>query len=382
MNLSFDQLITFSRTSAATYVNSAGNVVSASANVARFDYDPATLAPKGLLIESQRTNLLLRSEEFDNASWGKVSVTVTANSTVSPNETADADTIGTSSTSGYIEQAVSFTGDGEKSVSIFLKAGTSGTSLFQVRDTTAGVTRGSATITWTAGVPSAVAGSGGTVQGVDAFPNGFYRIRLLCAGVVAANANRYRLQPDSGAGTGTVIAWGAQAENGSYATSYIPTAGSQVTRTADVASIVAPNFAPWYNQSEGTFVVEVDSYTNSGGHNNMSVSDGGANNAVVVSSSVNSALYVAVAGVAQANITDASTTAGVTFKRAIAYKANDFAVSTNGGAASTDASGTIPTVDRFFIGSFNGTQHINGHIRSIRYFPTRLSNAQLQALSA
>ena len=50
----------------------------------RFDYDPVTLAPKGLLVEEQRTNLLLRSEEFDNASWTKTRTSITANATTSP----------------------------------------------------------------------------------------------------------------------------------------------------------------------------------------------------------------------------------------------------------------------------------------------------------
>jgi hypothetical protein len=171
----------------------------------RFDYDPVTLAPKGILSEEQRTNLLLRSEEFDSASWSKTSgVTVTPNTTVAPDGTTTADTITANGLAGAVlNQGVVFTGDGTKSVSVFLKAGTSGTSIFFVRDITVPASRGLATITWTGGVPSAVASSGGTIEGVENYGNGWYRIKLIVTGVIAANSNVVRLQPDSAAGTGT-----------------------------------------------------------------------------------------------------------------------------------------------------------------------------------
>lgn len=73
----------------------------------RFDYDPVTLAPRGLLIEEQRTNLLVRSEEFENAAWAKLAATVTANAGVSPDGTADADTLTANSANATLRQAVS-----------------------------------------------------------------------------------------------------------------------------------------------------------------------------------------------------------------------------------------------------------------------------------
>jgi hypothetical protein len=83
---SLDPRITFNRTTGltnpATYVDSSGFVVGATDNQPRFDYDPVTLAPKGLLIDEQRTNRLLRSEEFDDAAWTKNNSTTSVTFTV------------------------------------------------------------------------------------------------------------------------------------------------------------------------------------------------------------------------------------------------------------------------------------------------------------
>jgi hypothetical protein len=367
---------------ATTYTRNNGGVYPP-----RFDYDPVTLAPKGLLIEEQRTNLAAHSENF--SSWSATSLTVTTNTTVAPDGTTTADTLTPSATGGVVSQGIGFTGDGTKSVSVFLKAGTSGTTLYFLRDTTAGVTRGTATITWTAGVPSAVASAGGTIEAVENYGNGWYRIELILVGVIAANVNQLRIQPDSVVGTDTVIAWGAQAENGAFATSYIPTVASQVTRAADQCSIVAPNFAPWYNQSEGTFVADI-SLNNAPATATFSlytVSDNTNNERIYVGTGSggfgNINTVVTDGGVLQAQTINSGLTSAGTYKYANAYKANDFASVANGGVAATDTSGTVPTVDRLFIGlSAAGAVPINGHIRSLRYYPTRLSDAQLQALTA
>jgi hypothetical protein len=63
----------------------------ASANVARFDHNPVTGESLGLLVEEQRTNLLLRSEEFDNAYWLKSNATITSNTVIAPDGTLTGD---------------------------------------------------------------------------------------------------------------------------------------------------------------------------------------------------------------------------------------------------------------------------------------------------
>ena len=90
-NYAFADLITFTRSTTATFVGSNGLIQSAAINAPRFDFDPVTLAPLGFLIEEQRVNLLLYSAEFDNAAWAKTNTTITANATTSPDGTANAD---------------------------------------------------------------------------------------------------------------------------------------------------------------------------------------------------------------------------------------------------------------------------------------------------
>lgn len=69
----FDDSLTFTRSSSGSYFDSAGALQTAATNVLRFDHNPSTLEPKGILIEGARTNLLLNS-----ATLSTQSVTVTA----------------------------------------------------------------------------------------------------------------------------------------------------------------------------------------------------------------------------------------------------------------------------------------------------------------
>jgi hypothetical protein len=186
-----------------------------------------------LLLEPQRTNLCIRSEEFDT--WTDVSTcNVTANTTIAPDGATTADTLTATLTASARRRDCTFTGDGEKAVAVFLKAGTSGLVRVALVDGTAPATRHSVNVTWTAGVPALTTNVGaGTLYPVQAYGNGWYRIMFSATGVVAANSNSVRIFPDVTSGTGTVLAWGAQAENAVVPSSYIPTAATTITRNAD-----------------------------------------------------------------------------------------------------------------------------------------------------
>ena len=358
----------------------------------RFDYDPVTLAPRGLLIEEQRTNLLLRSEEFDNAAWTKSAVTATANATTSPDGTVDADSlVADTSTGGHQATQTATTAATATTFSVYAKQ--NGYTWVGLGITDSGSTVRVSYFNLAAGTVGTV-GTGITASIVNA-GNGWYRCIVTVATALAGSntlrvyvTNADNVTSFTGDGTSGIFIYGAQLEAGAFATSYIPTVASQVTRSADVAAINAPNFASWYNQSEGTMLVE---YTQTAATASVIkalavTSDGTSNNRVYayVSTAGLPNGLVTTGGVAQANPTNSAISSGVTVKTALAYKTDDFALATNGGTVATDTSGSVPTVNRLDIGWFSGTSanQANGHIRSIRYYPVRLSNAQLQALTA
>lgn len=368
----------------------------------RFNYDPVTLQPRGLLIEEQRTNLLLRSEEFDNAAWTKTRSSVTANAAVSPDGTMDADKLveDTTATATHrtFQQATKAASSLTRTFSVYLKASERTFARVQVSDNTE-VVVARTDIDLSAGTATAASIAGGSsISAVSArispAGNGWYRVELTATfdatitnpGAFVFLCNSLSGISYTGNGASGIFVWGAQWEDGSFATSYIPTVASQVTRTADQASIVAPNFAPWYNQSEGTFVVEADSLSPV----DIAVRFAAASADAPATSRNTVFLYngkwgssARVSGTDQCDLQqNGSYTANVAAKIAFAYKANDFAASVNGAAALTDASGSVPTVDRLLIGGNGITNILNGHIRRIAYYPSRLSNAQLQALSA
>jgi len=143
------------------------------------------------------------------------------------------------------------------------------------------------------------------------------------------------------------------------------------------------NFSSWYRQDEGSFVSE--SLLNrqaSSRSGQYALSDAATNSlSVFYRSSGATGLTVITAGITQADISPTGAIpANTPVKTSFSYRANDFAASGNGLTAVTDSSGTVPLLDRLFVGADLGN-YINGHIRSLRYYPERLSNATLQALS-
>ena len=173
-----------------------------------------------------------------------------------------------------------------------------------------------------------------------------------------------------------------QLELGAFATSVIPTTTTSLTRSADAAAV--NTLSPWYNATEGTIFVEASPQAS----NVASILLTDLNTAVTdrislakLITSGNASLAVLVASVTQVSTNSGPWTA--TGKFAGAYKLNDFASSLNGSAAATDTSGTIPAVTQLFLGRrADGANILNGYLRRVTYYPRRLSDAELQAITA
>jgi hypothetical protein len=357
----------------------------------RFDYNPVTLAPRGLLIEEQRANLALYSEQFDNAAWSKAAGSVTANATTSPDGTTNADrfTADGSSNPHAAQQTVTYTAAAH-TFTAYAKRDTN--NFVQLRFGAAAIAGGTgfANFDLNAGTVGTI-GAGLSAASITPAGNGWYRCTItgttaatstVIGFYVVASATAPSAEVNSLATS--VFLYGAQLEAGSFPTSYIPTVASTVTRAADVATITGTNFSSWYNQSEGTIVASADSVRPTGispATRVFQFDDGTVNNNIRSGSTAT--LQVVDAGVTQVNITatPAITFDGTVFKFASAYKLNDFATVTTG-AVATDTSGTVPTVTQLSLGGPSTSGVLNGHLRTFTFYPSRLTNAQMQDLAA
>jgi hypothetical protein len=382
---SLDSRITFTRSgNTATVTNSSGLIAGVNADLPRFDFDPITKICKGLLIEESRTNICIRSETFNL--WNTTgSVGVTANTTVAPDGNQTADTITRVAGQGdSVLLAQTFTGDGVKAISVWIKKGTSPSSLIVLFDSTASLYRLWADVTWSGNTPVLAFTNGSLLKSTE-YDNNWWRLEFATTTVTAANTNRIQIFPGrAGSANGdNVICWGAQAENGAFATSYIPTVASQVTRNADVATMTGTNFSDWYNATEGTFITQgIFLGTSASGATRVWQADAGGegDRLTVITTSTSFRCISTVSSVSQADFSVSYGGASIQ-NSGFAYKTNDIQLSANATLGAGDNSCAIPTVSTFRIGaSFSGVFGAS-LIRKISFFPLRLLNAELQAFT-
>ena len=355
----------------------------------RFDYDPVTLAPKGLLIEEARTNLVTYSSNWANVAWAKTNITVTAAATASPDGTTNGQKLEATATAATALNstpvAVAAT---SATYSVYVKQGTGPTTAntFFLRNNTTATLLVGGTLNFATGVFSYIIGStGATVTNAG---NGWWRIQLTATtGITSGDAlHGYVGWSGAVATAGDFLyAYGAQLEAGSFATSYIPTVASQVTRSADVATMTGTNFSSWYNQTAGTFVVSADTlYSNASDlatiRSVFTADNGTTSNLHRIYQYAN--IYGAntiAGGVNQSDISLSSIVVNTPAKLAYAYAVNDFSAARDGILGTPDTSGSLPSPTQL---SFGARFPVNGHIQTITYYNTRLPNTQLQALTA
>ena len=363
-----DPRITFTRASSGTYVGRDGLIKTAGVNEARFDHNPTTGESLGLLVEEARTNLVLRSEELSTSPWTAANVTRTNNFAAAPNGSVTATKLEATTSDGIVYQSVSVSTSTNYTFSIWLRADTATPITIYL------LTNGFAAIA------SQAVNINTSWQRLSINGNSGANAVILCA----IGGGTTFSSPE------VVYAWGAQLEAGAFATSYIPTTTATATRAADVASITGTNFSSWYRQDEGTVFVD---NTNYGVSNTriVSFSDNSQSNRFTVARgtglSGNINTTVTISGVAQVNslVLASSLSFGSAAKAAVAIKASDFAGSANGLAPVTQATGSTPTtLSQVTIGNGEtlGANTFAGTIRRLAYWPQRLSNATLQALTS
>ena len=362
----------------------------AASGVARFDNNPTTGESLGLLIEESKTNLFTYSEQFDNAAWTKQASTVTANAIVSPDGALDGEKLDetTANDTHRLEQNVTTVNGTVYTLSVFAKAAErQWVYLFEDSATNA------CTFNLSTGAVGTTQGS--VTASISSVGNGWYRCSLTYT--QSGTTGRMRIAVANGTSTTSytgvanngIFIWGAQTEAGAFATSYIPTVASQVTRAADAASMTGTNFSTWYNNGEGMFYSEGQLNYNpigGGGAEWFSASDGTQSNKIAPYFSSGSGILfsnVVTSGVEQANTGATVISANVNFKYASVYKVNDFASVVNSGTASTDASGVVPyRLSQLVIGDGSSVGNRSRYYKKLAFYPQRLTNAQLQALTS
>jgi hypothetical protein len=394
-----DPRVTFARASTATFFNSSGVLSTAAIDEARFDYNPTTLAPLGLLIEEQRTNSI-RNNTGQGAVAGTPGTLPTnwTGGTTVDNLTREIVGTGTENGINYIDVRYSGTSGASGNLTVltfdalnFITAANAqtwtGAAYFKlVAGTLTNVTLLSLTVRYndSSGLSLTSQNSAFTpTASLERVTNTFTAANASTAFVIATLVANFtnNLPVDFTLRIGL-----PQLEQGAFATSVIPTTTTALTRNADAASMTGTNFSDWYNAAEGTFVVNFAIPNATDSRSQLTAGDGTANERIIItnnSSLSGTAFRVVDGGSDQCDISRSQSFANnATVKVAGAYKVNDFAISQNGGSVGTDTSGTLPTVTTLFIGTNGVVQYSNSYIQRIAYYPTRLADTTLQALTA
>ena len=263
-----------------------------------------------------------------------------------------------------------------KTLSIFAKAGTAGTrlALLPAND--------SSTVIFNLETGAVVSGSGS----IQNYGNGWYRCSTVTSVNITSSRN-FIIHAICSSYSDFIYIAGCQFEAGAFPTSYIPTAGSQVTRTADTASITGTNFSSWYNTTQGTFLVKIPNYLDIQSYGTINPYYGGISltpgNQPTWGSATN------IVGMIQSGSggwgVQGNLHPGTQFYSGTSSP--NFAISCNTTSFDLTRGGSQPSsyiVDNFWRSDVN-TLRISDNGRSIyshiSYYPTRLTNTQLQALT-
>ena len=385
--------MTVVRATTATRVNSAGLIESVAINVPRLDYPPLGGCPR-ILVEPLRTNLALRSEEFNDASWTKIGSTISANSTTAPNGTTTADKLieGTLLGNHYINRNIT-NSNSLFSFSVFAKKSERNFLFLQAFATVPN------NFTY---VPSAYFdldnGTVGTVSSATAtiqdYGNGWYRCTLNCTSIfsqLSASVGMYIMTATAngvstylGDGTSGIFIWGAQAEAGSSPTSYIPTVAATVTRNADVIS--KTGISSLIGQTEGTFFCEMSALKNTQtAAVYMSVFASGTNfTSLGFVTGTNKIVFEGIyGGVSIFYIYNAPFNININSKIAVAYQLNKITGYVNGIKVfeNTTAQSFSQTLTEFKSDYRGLGNFLEANVKSIQLYKTRLTDTELAQLT-
>jgi len=373
---------------AATRINKQGLVEGVRPNTPRSNY-PIGGSINGcpyLLLEPSIENLMLKSEDFNDAAWSKSNVTITIDDSNSPNSTLTADKIEATSTSGaYVSQTKTVT-LGDVLVSLFVKKGSVNNVLFFLINGSNEVRQWFNVSSGTIGTNSDVNTPNTKNIKIEDYGD-YYRCSLVFTASNTSVNNRFYIAENDGA-FGQQIGdyiyfWGAEIKQGNYLTTYIPTSGSSVTRQKD--EINSSGDSSYFNDNEGVLVVHAAALVDDLSNRIISVSDGTVDN--IVSLGYNTITNQIEAKIVSEGITQAQLVFTISNildfnKFAIRYKENDFSFWVNGGEVATDINGDVPIgLNTLNFDDGSGGNTFIGKCLSLMYFFEYLSNEEMQNLT-
>lgn len=341
----------FTRSTTATRINSSGNVESVAANLPRIDYTGGT---GQILLEPQTTNLLTYSEDFSQWSAGS---TITLESGFSaPDGTNNAYKLTKTGTAQpYLIFNASLTTSSTRSIFAKTVSGTGTVNLLSHNSNT---------------------------NNLFTLTENWQRFDVTSSNSTGV-ANFYAVDFRGSSSLSEIIVFGANATNDqAFATSYIPTSGSTVTRNADAANNAGSS--DLINSTEGVLYAEIAALANDGTSRRISLSDGSINNRVSleIDETANKIkAFISSGGVSQI-LEHTATDLTQNNKIAIKYKLNDMSIWLNGSEVVTDSSGNMPvSLDRLNFDGGNLSNDFYGKTKCVAVYKEALTDAELTCLT-
>jgi len=340
------------------------------------------------LLEPARTNLFPQSQYFISGSgWSAANLNRTSNSLVSPDGTLNATKIEATGTGGHpLYDDLAAISNGTYTFSMFLKKGEN-TSLASMSDGYS-----TSNISFDLDAVTVSANTGSTLNPfIKEYNDGWFRVGYSLTVTVGQTQPALYLFDANGqqsfTGNGeTMYVWGAQFEQGSYPTSYIPTNGTAITRAAETAN--GSGNAATFNSTEGVLMAEIAALANDGTNRFISLTNGvtdATNISLAFTTTTNQIrILVDISYVLQMSITYTVNSVLDFNKIILKYKENDFAFWVNGFEVATDSSGTVPTANYISDLSFQRMNSLQfyGKTRELQYFDSALTDAQLETLTS
>jgi len=346
-------------------------------DIPRIDY---TNGEPSILLEPQRTNVNPESENF-NSGYTFTNVTTNANALTSPQGLDNAYEMIDNATNGnhrFIRQITGCTNGVDYTYSIFLKKGTMTTVSLNLFS---GGTIANASVNLKNGTISGGAGKNHSIQDMG---NEWYRCSITgTSGDTSVYIYLYMKELGAYVGANdNLYIYGAQLEQGSYATSLIHTSGSAVTRSADAATNAGNS--DLINSTEGVLYTELKILANDGTFRVITLNDGTQNNVIEYRyRQVDNQIQFLVrdGGSVTVNSLILFTNLLEHNKIAFQYKANDFKIFANGREIGTDTSGTVPSGLNQLDFDFAGSSNFYGNVKSVMVFKEALTDLELEKLT-